>query len=73
MVVLAEEGLEASRRSARSRRRAVQSGVALAVYPALAPRASSHVGHRGAPAVGTKAPTMRKPAEPVNGSETPSH
>jgi hypothetical protein len=36
MVVLAEEGLGASRRSARSRRCAVQSGVALAVYPALA-------------------------------------
>ena len=31
MLVLAEEGLGASRRSARSRRRAVQSGVALAV------------------------------------------
>jgi hypothetical protein len=31
MLVLAEEGLGASRRSARSRRRVVQSGVALAV------------------------------------------
>jgi hypothetical protein len=40
--------------------------------PALAHAHPVHVGHRGAPAVGTKAPTMLKPAEPVNGSETPT-
>jgi hypothetical protein len=40
--------------------------------PALAHAHPVHVGHRGAPAVGTKAPTMLKLAEPVNGSETPT-
>jgi hypothetical protein len=59
MVVLAEEGLGASRRSARSRRRAVQSGVALAVagvggrghlgFPSLLGQAADSIGrHDGA-------------------------